>query len=47
VAQVAQIAEGAIVASALLDYLGRLPAAERAAGARQFVAELRAASGRT
>lgn len=44
VTQVAQIAEGAICASALLDYIGQLPAEQRVAGAQAFVAELRAAA---
>lgn len=44
VAAVAKMAEGAICASALLDYIGHLPAAERAAGAQQFVQSLRDAA---
>ncbi|HEY1013752.1 MAG TPA: tryptophan synthase subunit alpha, partial [Herpetosiphonaceae bacterium] len=44
VARVAAMAEGAIVASALLDHIGALPAAERAEGARSFVAAMRAAA---
>lgn len=46
VAQVARMAEGAICASALLDSIGKLPAADRAEGARQFVAALGEGTGR-
>jgi len=44
VAQVAQMAEGAICASALLDYIGKLPAGERVEGTRAFVYALREAA---
>jgi len=40
------MAEGAICASALLDYIGNLPAEERATGAQQFVQSLRDAADR-
>ncbi len=44
VAQVAQMAEGAIFASALLDYIDKLPAEERVEGTRAFVYALREAA---
>ena len=47
VAQVARMAEGAICASALLDHIGRLPAAERVAGTEAFVRSLREAADST
>jgi tryptophan synthase alpha chain len=47
VAQVARMAEGAICASALLDHIGRLPAAERVAGTEAFVRALREAADST
>ncbi len=42
--QAAQLADGVVVASALIDRLDRLPAAERPASAREFATELRAAA---
>ncbi len=44
VAQVARMAEGAICASALLDYIGSLEPSARVAGAETFVRELREAA---
>ncbi|WP_110514378.1 tryptophan synthase subunit alpha [Herpetosiphon llansteffanensis] len=44
VASVAKMAEGAICASALLDYIGSLPSDQQAAGAQQFVQQLRDAA---
>lgn len=44
VAQVARMAEGAICASALLEYIGKLPAEERVEGTRAFVYALREAA---
>lgn len=46
VAAVSRHADGAIVASALVDLLEALPAAERAAAAREYVASLKAAARR-
>lgn len=44
VAQLAGYADGAIVASALINYLDTLPEAEQAAAATNFVADMRAAT---
>jgi tryptophan synthase alpha chain len=44
VAEVAGIADGAIVASALINYLDTLPEAEQAAGAIEFTKALKAAT---
>jgi tryptophan synthase alpha chain len=44
VADIATIADGAIVASALINYLDTLPEADEAAGAADFVDKLRAAT---
>jgi tryptophan synthase alpha chain len=46
VAAVSQHADGAIVASALVDLLEALPSAERAPAAREYVASLKAAARR-
>lgn len=46
VAEVAGIADGAIVASALINYLDTLPESEQAAGAISFTRELIAATGK-
>jgi tryptophan synthase alpha chain len=46
VAEVAGIADGAIVASALINYLDTLPESEQAAGAIAFTRELKAATGK-
>jgi len=44
VADIAKIADGAIVASALINYIDTLPESEEAAGAADFVRKLRAAT---
>jgi tryptophan synthase alpha subunit len=44
VAEVATIADGAIIASALINYLDTLPEADEEAGAKEFVGKLRAAT---
>ncbi len=46
VAAVAQVADGAVVGSAIIDLVDSLPPAERAGGLRRFAASLRAAAQR-
>lgn len=47
VANVAEIADGAIVASAMINYLDTLPESEEVAGAMEFTRNLKAATGKT
>ncbi len=44
IAAVAQLADGAVVGSAIIDLIDSLPAGERAAGLRRYAASLRAAT---